>query len=316
MNNYQPIEKDFIHWLETLGFSKATVTTRKRNIHEFFSWLENNKIENINQIRKEDLKEYTNYLQTKENKLFGSSLMNASINVAIATVNKFFDYLQQTRKQTNPAFSKLEYVEQIYKPRTILTAKEIDILYETTFFVKTHGRSSHRGASQKMQTATAQRDRAMLGIYYGCGLRRSEGINLNVKDILIERKLVHVRKGKGNKERYVPITENNLLNIQEYLEDGRKYLLSKSFTNQENEIFFITQYGQSSQEQGLSNRLDCLVKKSGNADLQSKKPTLHTLRHSIATHLLQSGMEIELIQKFLGHSSLESTQIYTHIINE
>ena len=63
-------------------------------------------------------------------------------------------------------------------------------------------------------------------------------------------------------------------------------------------------------------RLDRLVKNSNNSVLQAKKPSLHTLRHSIATHLLQQGMEIEMIQQFLGHASLESTQIYTHILNE
>jgi len=79
--------------------------------------------------------------------------------------------------------------------------------------------------------------------------------------------------------------------------------------------FFINQYGMACGGQSLSVRLDTLVKNSGNSVLQSKQPTLHTLRHSIATHLLQQGMEMELIQKFLGHSSLESTQIYTHLMN-
>jgi len=69
-------------------------------------------------------------------------------------------------------------------------------------------------------------------------------------------------------------------------------------------------------DQALSLRLRKLVKRSGSGSLQEKRPSLHTLRHSIATHLLQSGMEIEMIQQFLGHQSLESTQIYTHLANE
>ena len=154
----------------------------------------------------------------------------------------------------------------------------------------------------------------MLGIYYGCGLRKSEGINLNVKDILIERKLVFVRKGKGQKERYVPITEGNLHYITDYLQNAREYLLTKAQGN--TEAFFVSQQGTPCSDQALSTRLDKLVERSDNSILQGKRPTLHTLRHSIATHLLQQGMDIEMIQQFLGHESLETTQIYTHILNE
>jgi integrase/recombinase XerD len=98
------------------------------------------------------------------------------------------------------------------------------------------------------------------------------------------------------------------------LQYGRYFLINRSQTS--TDVFFINQSGGSCSDQALSARLDRLVKNSGSPGLQSKKPTLHTLRHSIATHLLQSGMEIEMIQKFLGHASLESTQIYTHLANE
>jgi integrase/recombinase XerD len=154
----------------------------------------------------------------------------------------------------------------------------------------------------------------MLSIYYGCGLRKSEGTNLVVNDILTERKLIHVRKGKGSKERYVPVTGKNLDHITEYLQNGRAFLQANS--ESETDSFFINQYGTTCSDQALTARLKRLTKNSGNAVLQGKRPSLHTLRHSIATHLLQQGMEIEMIQKFLGHASLESTQIYTHIINE
>ncbi len=160
------------------------------------------------------------------------------------------------------------------------------------------------------------RDRAMLGIYYGCGLRKSEGTGLKLNDILIERKLIFVREGKGSKQRHVPITGNNLKYIMDYLQAGRKVLLERNPKNENQESLFINQYGSACSDQALSARLNLLVKNSGSSSLQAKSPSLHTLRHSIATQLLQQGMEIEMIQKFLGHASLESTQIYTHILNE
>lgn len=304
---FKQLETSFIKWLQTLNYSPSTIITRKRNIHEFLLYLERCGITTIEQVSNYKAKRFVRYLKRRENKLYGSGLMNASINVGISSVNKFFEYLQQTEK---PTPENLEYVEQRYKPRNILSLKEINLLYETTH--QTHHFAN--AETKAKQEAVSQRDRAMLSIYYGCGLRKSEGTNLKTSDILTERKLVHVRKGKGSKERYVPVTANNLNHITEYLQNGRNFLL----TGDESETgsFFINQYGMACGDQALTARLKRLVKNSANSVLQAKKPSLHTLRHSIATHLLQQGMEIEMIQKFLGHTSLESTQIYTHIINE
>lgn len=302
---FKQLEASFLQWLETLGYSPATIYTRRRNIKEFLLYLERSNVKTIEQATNNKVQLFVRYLSRRENKQYGSGLSNSTINVSIEAVNKFFDYLFQSQQLTM-TIKKLSHIEENYKPRSILTVKEIQSLYDVTYsriwFVN-HG-------AVEIQEAVSQRDRAMLGIYYGCGLRKSEGINLDVEDILTDRKLILVRKGKGNKERYVPITANNLQYITEYLQDGRNYLLEKSEIT--TEALFINQYGEPCSAQGLSDRLKRLGKRAG----IKIKPTLHMLRHSIATHLLQSGMEIELIQQFLGHSSLESTQIYTHIVNE
>jgi integrase/recombinase XerD len=299
----------FLSWLHTLGYSPSTIATRKRSIKEFLLYLERCGISSMDQAAGGKINLFVRYLKRRENKLYGSGLMNASINVGISSVNKFFEYLRQSGSVTVIP-DNLEYVEELYRPRIILSPEDISSLYETTYIKKWFAREE----TWEYQGAIQQRDRAMLGIYYGCGLRKSEGTNLTVSDILTERKLVFVRKGKGCKERHVPVTDGNLQHITEYLHDGRNFLLARSESS--TDAFFINQSGGSCSDQALSARLDRLVKNSGSPTLQNKKPTLHTLRHSIATHLLQSGMEIELIQKFLGHASLESTQIYTHLANE
>jgi integrase/recombinase XerD len=309
---FKQLKTSFVNWLQTLNYSEETIKTRKRNVKEFLLYLERCQITTIETITDYKAKRFKRYLKRRENKLYGSGLMNASINVGISSVNKFFEYLQQMGK---PTPENLEYVEENYKPRNILTLNEINLLYETTH--QTHHYANTE--TKAKQEAVSQRDRAMLSIYYGCGLRKSEGTNLVVNDILIERKLIHVRKGKGSKERHVPVTGKNLNHITEYLQNGRNFLLNQNEppkVGQEPDSFFINQYGTACSDQALTARLKRLTKNSGNAVLQGKKPSLHSLRHSIATHLLQQGMEIEMIQKFLGHSSLESTQIYTHIINE
>jgi len=296
-------------WLRTLGYSEATITTRKRNLKEFLLYLERCGIIVMDQAAGEKTKLFVRYLKRRENRLYGSGLMNASINVAVGSVNKFFEYLRQSGNATMVP-DNLQYVEELYGPMVVLTLQDISSLYEATYIKKWFAKAE----TKEYQGAIQQRDRAMLGIYYGCGLRKSEGTNLIIGDILTERKLIFVRKGKGSKERYVPVTDGNLSYITEYLQDGRNFLLARNQSGTES--FFINQFGGSCSDQALSARLDRLVKNSGSTGLQGKKPTLHTLRHSIATHLLQSGMEIEMIQKFLGHASLESTQIYTHLANE
>jgi len=306
---FKTLEISFIHWLGTLGYSESTVTTRKRSIREFLLYLERCGTSSMDQAAREKTKLFVRYLKRRENKLSGSGLMNASINVGVSSVNKFFEYLRQSGNITSIP-DNLEYVEERYGPRSVLTLQEISALYEATYMQKWFARAE----TKEYQKAIQQRDRAMLGVYYGCGLRKSEGISLTVSDILTERKLIFVRKGKGCKERYVPVTGGNLQYIAEYQTDGRNYLLARGGTS--TDAFFINQFGGSCSDQALSARLDRLVKNSGSPGLQSKSPSLHTLRHSIATHLLQSGMEIEMIQKFLGHASLESTQIYTHLANE
>jgi len=154
------------------------------------------------------------------------------------------------------------------------------------------------------------RDRAVLGIYYGCGLRRSEGLALNLDDVLLREKLVYVRKGKYYRERYVPMTESIREDLENYIYVGRAKMLS--FKNIRQEAFFLSRSVNRLHGNSLIKRIHQLSK----AAKIDKETDLHTLRHSIATHLLKSGMTLEEVSRFLGHASLESTQIYTHLAYE
>lgn len=303
------LEKGFLYWLETLGYSPATVTTRRRNIREFLLYLERCEIDSVEKITTYKTNRFVRYLKRRENKLYGSGLSPASINVGISTVNKFFEYLRISGTVVF-TLDNLSYLQVGQHPKGILTQWDITALYDATYY---RGHFA-RPETQALQRAISQRDRAMLGIYYGCGLRKSEGVALDIADVLTQRRLVHVRKGKGSKERYVPISEKSLEHINEYLLVGRPFLISSSSFS--TEAFFVSQLGDRCGDQALSLSLRKLVKQSGSGNLQEKRPSLHTLRHSIATHLMQSGMQIEMIQQFLGHQSLESTQIYTHLANE
>jgi len=148
----------------------------------------------------------------------------------------------------------------------------------------------------------------MLAVFYGCGVRRNEAVNIEIKDILPDRNLLYIRKGKGHKERYVPMVGQVRNDIITYLTTARPMMRSRVAR----EEFFIGIRGKALGGAGLYDRLKKLVVRAG----IEKDAGLHTLRHSIATHLHKNGMKLSEIAKFLGHSSLESTQIYTHLKDE
>jgi integrase/recombinase XerD len=154
------------------------------------------------------------------------------------------------------------------------------------------------------------RDRAMLAIFYGCGLRRNEGVSLDVGDIDFNKSVLHVRKGKNYKERLVPISKTNLKYLTEYVYDHRREL---TLGGKQEALFISYKLGRRMHGQSLNLRLKRLQYYSEDVELNEKEIGLHTLRHSIATHLLQAGMKLESISRFLGHSSLDSTQIYVHL---
>jgi integrase/recombinase XerD len=149
----------------------------------------------------------------------------------------------------------------------------------------------------------------MLSILYGCGLRRNEAVSVDVGDINFDGSILLVRKGKNYKERFVPISKASLKYLQEYIYDHRPGLLR----GQKAEALFLSLQCKRLNGQTMIVRLKHLQRQTEDKDLMEKEIGLHTLRHSIATHLLQAGMDIESIARFLGHSSLESTQIYTHL---
>ncbi|HRP30830.1 MAG TPA: tyrosine-type recombinase/integrase [Agriterribacter sp.] len=307
---YQYVEKSFKEWLGVLGYSWQSVYYMPVFIRGLFNHLEKQNKAQLQDITIEAIKDYYyNELKQRKNCMRQSgTLTNAHLNNHIQALKKFTEYLRQTGKLQIPMFDiALEKV--MNEKLTVLTEEEIQQLYTATE-VPQHSRYNNRSA--ELYEAIQQRDKAMLAIFYGCALRRNEGCCLNVNDINISSSVVHVRKGKGYKERLVPISNKSLEHITTYIYEGRNYLMK----NNNEEAFFVgSNNGKRLGGQLMLVKLQQLVARTDNAGLIQKEIGLHTLRHSIATHLLAHGMSLEKIKDFLGHSSLESTQIYTHLIN-
>ena len=311
--HYNYLLKSYQEYLQVLGYATVTIQSWPIHVREFLHYIETNGVQSILSVESSHIANFINHIKQRTNKRTkGTALSSSSINKIINAVNVFVKFLNSTGKFI--VESTAERAEDNISERIILTVTQIKQLYEATFL-------PHRENS----IAIGQRDRAIIAIFYGCGLRRSEGKQLNITDIDLQKRLLFVRKGKGNKQRYIPIAAKHLQDIKDYLREGREWFLynhadsyshiikGKPYEKKEaadSTAFFLSQNGIR-----MNEFYQRLAQMKQRAEIE-KNVTLHGLRHSIATHLLQSGMDIEEIAKFLGHSSLASTQIYTHIINE
>lgn len=235
-------------------------------------------------------------------------MSSESLNKHLDALKKFCDYLRQSGRLSIAALDIRQEATSEERP-TILTEQEVQQLYDAT---ETPPDRHCHGKSAAFYEVLGMRDRALLTIFYGCGLRRNEGHHLDTADIHLESGLVHVRKGKGYKERLVPVSKRGVYALSDYLYEGRPRLLSAS----KESAFFISHKGTRLGSQMLLLSLKDLVRRTENPALLLKDVGLHTLRHSIATHLLAGGMDLERIKDFLGHSSLNSTQVYTHLLTD
>jgi integrase/recombinase XerD len=307
---YQYIEKSFKEWLEALGYSWQGVYYMPIQIRGLLNRLERQNKAQLKDITTEAIKDYYyNELKQRKNLMRDAgTLSNKHLNKNLQALRKFVEYLRQTGKLQIPLLN-IKQEEIIDNKPTVLTEEEIMLLFKAT---ETIPDKMKHAKPREFYEMLNHRDKAMLSIFYGCGLRRNEGYHLNITDIHLESAVVHVRKGKGYKERLVPISKKGTEHITAYLYDARPMLIRDN----KEEAFFLNHNGKRLGGQMLMLCVQALVKRTESTAMQQKEIGLHTLRHSIATHLLAHGMSLEKIKDFLGHSSLESTQIYTHLINE
>lgn len=298
---YEYLEKGFKEWLDILGYSAGQVINQPRHVREFLHFLEGRGIKNIQAVQHKDIRAYHDHVSGRANQRNGGGLSNHSLNYHLYAVEKFLEYLHHRGMQNLPVSGiRREKIPQ--GNITVLTQVEVKLLFAATY--KEATASSYSEAIQS-------RDRAMLAVYYSCGLRRNEGVHLHLGDISFDQGILHVKKGKNYKERFVPFNKTNAAYLQTYIYDYRPVLVK----DKREGALFISVGGRPTSGCTMLDRLHMLQQLTEDTPLQQKAVGLHTLRHSIATHLLQAGMSLEKIAQFLGHSSLESTQIYTHLIN-
>jgi len=278
--NYLSIEK---------GLASNTISAYRLDIEKFFHYLSTNQL-SLEQVTQEQLSSYVAWLRGMENTEF--KIGESSIARNIISIRSYFTYLAKEHKFNNPSLN--------FKPpkigKRLPKALTIDQVMSMLNIVGSDLISS--------------RDKALVELLYATGARVSELINLNTLDISTfdseAGSTTTVKlKGKGGKERVVPIGSYAVAAVNDYLVRSRPTLLKVSTQK----ALFLNQRGGRLSRQSAWNLVANAAQRAGLSD----QVTPHSMRHSFATHLLDGGADIRVVQELLGHSSVTTTQIYTLI---
>ncbi|OHB65106.1 MAG: tyrosine recombinase XerC [Planctomycetes bacterium RBG_13_62_9] len=230
-----------------------------------------------------DARSYLAYLNER-------AYSKATIARKLATLRSFYKFLVKTGRCAANPLAAVRTPKQEKKLPRFLEYEEVKRLLETP----------------PTETWLGARDRAILETLYSTGIRVSELVGLNMDDIDFLGEVVHVR-GKGKKERVTPISSSALQAIQHYMEFRNKRAASN--THFDSKVLFVNKHGQRLSTRSVRRKMDKYLKMAGLDPAISP----HTLRHSFATHMLNNGADLRSVQELLGHQSLSTTQVYTHL---
>lgn len=267
-------------WIEK-GLSQNTLDSYKSDIEKYFLWLSKISL-NYEEVSRADILQYLSYL-------FNQKLGSKSVARKLSSLRMFYKYLVVKNILSIDPCEKVETPKVMKSIPKTLDENEIERLLECP----------------DDNSSLGLRDKAMIETLYSCGLRVSELINLELIHVNARQGVMKVL-GKGQKERLVPMGEK-LINIMDaYLNDSRPKLLKRNISD----YFFISSRGSKMTRQSFWHRIKFYSEKAG---LNKKNISPHVLRHAFATHLLNNGADLRVVQLLLGHSDLNTTQIYTEV---
>lgn len=270
---------DFLSYLEVeANYSKNTINSYENDLNKFEEYYKN---KDLLKITSKDIEKYIQTL---------SDLAPTTVSHNISSLKTFYSYfLKQVRISNNPTDGIKSPKLGIHLP-TYLTIDEVNKLLDI-----------------EVTDAFSSRNKAILELMYATGLRISEVISLEFKNVDYDECIIRVM-GKGSKERIVPVNDYAIKYLKEYINNYRPELVK----NEINNYIFLNNHGRMLTRQGIFKMI------KNYAALKNIKKTIgpHTLRHTFATHLLENGADLRVIQELLGHSDISTTQIYTHLTKE
>ena len=266
-------------WAEQ-GLSKNTLVSYEHDIKSFLIFLNDNKV-GLFKVQQSDINSFVSFR-------FSKGISSSSNMRLISSLKKFFVYL------VSHNFIKKNPTENIESPRKVkLLPHTIDVESVDKLL-----------NSPDLKTRFGARDKAMLEILYACGLRVSELVSLKSSQVVIESNFLRVM-GKGSKERIIPINDYALTFLKTYIEDFRSEFMKSKKTDS----LFLSNRGLEMTRHSFWH----IIKKYALQAGINNHLSPHTLRHAFATHMINNGADLRVVQLLLGHSDLSTTQLYTHI---
>jgi len=275
----------FIQYIQLeKNYSVHTVQEYEKDIKQFLSFLNNEGVTDLNEV------EYI-HARLYVTKLYDEKLARTSISRKISSIRSYYKFLHKEYNVRDDAFQSLFHPKREKKLPHFFYEEEMVQLFE----------------GNKGTDSLSVRNIAILELLYATGIRVSELTSIELRHIDSSYGVVRVM-GKGRKERYVPVGDFALAAIDDYLQNSRPKLMKKT----SHTFLFVNSRGEHLTTDGVRYILNQMLKKA------SMNSTIypHMLRHTFATHLLNNGADLRSVQELLGHSSLSSTQIYTHVTKE
>lgn len=260
------------------GLSENSIAAYQRDLVKFADEKSGGDLTNVTS---NDVIDYINFL-------YSHGASDKTVARKRSSLSNFYKFLYVEEMKPEPIFEKFPSPKVSASLPDVLSIEEVDSLINTVDRTDEYG----------------TRDRAILEFLYSTGARISEMIGVRIGDLYLDEKIVRLF-GKGRKERYVPISQTALNYCERYIENARPKLLQYK----QNNILFLNRFGNKLSRMGCWKIIDKYAQQSGIKSHVSP----HTLRHSFATHLLQGGANLRIVQELLGHSSISTTQIYTNI---
>ncbi len=257
-------------------------------VKEFLFYLESQEIFDIRKIKALTMVDYFEYLTTRPKIVGTGVLSSSSISGHMFSLKMFQEHLLDDKKILQKIILP-QLPKRDENQRNILSPDEV---------------------TQLIESCENKRDRAILCIAYGCGARRSEIENLSVADVQLSKGFLIVRSGKKGNRREIPLSNNVITELKDYLVNER-HLYLRQEKNEFTDAFLVNNKGKKMRGEHMNERLKELILKTGNEEMIAKQISLHCLRHSIAVALLDNGASIDFVKDFLGHKGIDTSHIYS-----
>lgn len=275
----------FLDYLKNArNYSNMTIESYKRDIEKFFTFINNEDI-NMDEV---DAIVIRNFFTNE----IVSGVSKRSCKRRLCALKQFYKFLQKNGYVNEDPFLFIESPKTEKRYPRVLYKEQVEQLIDE---------------NRKRNDSLMLRDQAILTTLYFSGIRASELCALNIQDVALKQRKIRIEHGKGNRERIVPINDVCRNDIENYIKHSRTDLLA--LTKEQTPRLFLNGKGNPLTVRGLEYILDSIEQKTGT--FVGLHP--HILRHSFATHLLENGADIRIIQELLGHESINATQVYTHV---